>query len=87
MTTRTTNEKKVIQEALLILKDRLDALKFFQFVATCNLGAGDYLELKDKLFEDETHESLYQKILEFRKAKESLTQGDNLSENNNNESY
>ncbi|NES66873.1 MAG: hypothetical protein F6K24_17240 [Okeania sp. SIO2D1] len=77
MTTRTTNEKEVIQEALLILKDHLEPLKFFQFVAACNLGAGDYLEFKEKLFEDETHESLYQKILEFRKAKESLTQGDN----------
>ncbi len=70
MTTRTTNEKQVIQEALLILKDHLDPLKFFQFVAACNLGEGDYLEFKDKLFEHETHESLYQKILEFRKAKE-----------------
>ncbi|NEQ76789.1 MAG: hypothetical protein F6K23_29470 [Okeania sp. SIO2C9] len=77
MTTRTTNEKEVIKEALLILKDHLEPLKFFQFVAACNLGAGDYLEFKDKLFQDETHESLYQKILEFRKAKESLTQGDN----------
>ncbi|NEQ40629.1 MAG: hypothetical protein F6K40_32150 [Okeania sp. SIO3I5] len=76
MTTRTTNEKEVIQEALLILKEHLEPLKFFQFVAACNLGTGDYLDFKDQLFEDETHESLYQKILEFRKAKESLTQED-----------
>ncbi|NEP83526.1 MAG: hypothetical protein F6K39_38595 [Okeania sp. SIO3B3] len=82
MKTRTTKEKQVIQEALLILKDHLDPLKFFQFVAACNLGSGDYLEFKDKLFEDETHESLYQKIIEFRKAKESLTPGDDYSGNN-----
>ncbi|MGD1805568.1 hypothetical protein ACP6PL_09025 [Dapis sp. BLCC M126] len=70
MKTRTTNEKQLIQEALLILKDHLELLKFFQFVAACNLGEGDYLEFRDKLFEHETHERLYQKILEFRKAKE-----------------
>ena len=38
MTTRTTKEKQVIQEALLIPKDHLEPLKFFQFVAACNLG-------------------------------------------------
>ena len=82
MKTRTTNEKQVITEALLILKEHLEPLKFFQFVAACNLGEGDYLEFKDQLFEHETHESLYQKILEFRRAKESSTPGDDLSENN-----
>ncbi|MGK7922820.1 MAG: hypothetical protein AB4080_22730 [Trichodesmium sp.] len=66
MATRTTKEKQVIQEALLILKDHLEPLKFFQFVAASNLGEEDYLEFRDKLFEHETHESLYQKILEFR---------------------
>ena len=70
MKTRITNEKQVIQEAFLILKDHLEPLKFFQFVAACNLGEGDYLEFKDKLFENETHESLYQKIIEFREVKE-----------------
>jgi len=75
MKTRTTKEKKVIQEALLILKDHLEPLKFFQFVAACNLGEGDYLEFKDNLFEHETQEGLYQKILEFRKAKETMDNG------------
>ncbi|NEQ40614.1 MAG: hypothetical protein F6K40_32055 [Okeania sp. SIO3I5] len=75
MKTRTTKEKQVIQEALLILKDHLEPLKFFQFVAACNLGEGDYLEFRDKLFENETHESLYQKILEFRDAKETMDNG------------
>ncbi len=69
MKTRTTNEKQVIQEVLLILKDHLAPLKFFQFVAACNLGEGDYLDFRNKLFEHETHESLSQKILEFREAK------------------
>lgn len=36
--------------------------------AACNLGSGDYLKLKDELFEQESVESLYSKVLEFQQS-------------------
>jgi len=37
-----------------------------RFWAACNLGKGDYLKLKDELFEQESVASLYAKVEEFQ---------------------
>ena len=71
--TNSPDDEELIEKALLILQKQLPPIEFLRFVATFNLIKGDYLAFKDKLFENETHESLYQKILEFRKEKENLT--------------
>jgi len=44
----------------------MEPSKVARFWAACNLGSGDYLKLKDELFEQESVESLYSKVLEFQ---------------------
>ena len=36
-----------------------------RFWAACKLGEGDYLQLKDKLFGEETADSLYEKNIAY----------------------
>lgn len=55
-------DREIIQEAFQVLIEHLDAFKVIRFLAICNSGNGDYLQLKDKLFEGETLDSLYEKI-------------------------
>jgi hypothetical protein len=51
------SERQVIQEAL-----QMQPVKLARFVAACNLGEGNYLSSKDRLFKGETVDSLYAKI-------------------------
>ncbi|MGK7958137.1 MAG: hypothetical protein AB4063_23210 [Crocosphaera sp.] len=60
--TISPNNKELIEKALLILQKQLPPIDFLRFVATLNLGKGDYLAFKDQLQENETVESLYTKI-------------------------
>ncbi len=62
------SEQQVLQEGLQILLSNMEPSKVARFWAACNLGAGDYLKLKDQLFGKETVASLYSKILEFQKS-------------------
>lgn len=52
----------IIEEALQVLSKHLEPSKIMRFLAICNLGSVDYLNLKEKLFEGETVDSLYEKI-------------------------
>jgi hypothetical protein len=38
------------------------------------VGSGDYLKLKDQLFDEETAASLYLKVLEFQSSKDVVNQ-------------
>lgn len=63
------SEKQVINQALDILLSHLDPSTFARFVAACQLGEGDYLKTKEQLFNQETVDSLYEKIQTFETAK------------------
>lgn len=63
------NEQQVLQEGLQILLSNMEPSKVARFWAACNLGSGDYLKLKDDLFEQESVASLYTKVLEFQQKK------------------
>lgn len=63
------NEQQVLQEGLQILLSNMEPSKVARFWAACNLGSGDYLRLKDDLFEQESVASLYTKVLEFQQKK------------------
>ncbi|EAZ90234.1 hypothetical protein [Crocosphaera chwakensis] len=52
----------IIEEALQVLSQHLEQSKLMRFLAICNLGSVDDLNLKEKLFEGETVDSLYEKI-------------------------
>ncbi|NEQ37271.1 MAG: hypothetical protein F6K40_13740 [Okeania sp. SIO3I5] len=62
--TQTTfpNDEELIEKALFILQKELAPSDLLRFVATFNLGKGDYLAFKDRLQENETLEGLCQKI-------------------------
>lgn len=66
--TQVKNEQQILQEGLHILLSHMDASKVARFLAACNIGSGDYLQLKDELFATETVDSLYTKILEFQQS-------------------
>lgn len=55
-------EREIIQEVFQVLIEHLETSKVMRFLAICNPENGDYLQLKDKLFEGETVDSLYEKI-------------------------
>ncbi|HEY9866696.1 MAG TPA: hypothetical protein V6D21_21155 [Candidatus Obscuribacterales bacterium] len=56
------NDQQIIEEVFNILIENLDPAKISRFWAICNLGSGEYSQLKDKLFAGETVDSLYEKI-------------------------
>jgi hypothetical protein len=70
--TQVKSEQEVLQEGLQILLSSMEPSKVARFWAACNIGAGDYLKLKDELFAQETVASLYPKILEFQALKREI---------------
>ena len=72
MTIKVINEQQNIQEVMQVLLTHLEPSKVMKFWATCKLSEGDYLQLKEKLFAEETVASLYAKITEFQD--ENITQ-------------
>lgn len=68
MTIQVKSEQQVLQEGLQVLLSNMDPSKVARFWAACNLGSGDYLKLKDELFEQESVEILYSKVLEYKQS-------------------
>jgi hypothetical protein len=68
MTIKVINEQQNLQEVMQILLTHLEPSKVMKFCATCKLGQGNYLQLKDKLFAEETVDSLYFKIKEYENS-------------------
>jgi len=63
-----SSEQEIIREAEVILIKHLGAAKTARFLAAWRQGMGDYLEIKEGLFTEETVDSLYEKILNYQKA-------------------
>ncbi|WP_254445365.1 hypothetical protein [Anabaena sp. UHCC 0204] len=55
-----------MQEVIQVLLTHLEPSKVLKFWAACNLGEGDYLQTKEKLFAEETVASLYTKIKKYQ---------------------
>ncbi len=69
MTIKVINEQQVLQEAMQVLMTHLEPSKVLKFWAACKLGDGNYLKLKEQIFEKETVASLYDKIRAFQDYK------------------
>lgn len=69
MTIKVIGEQEVFQEALQVLMTHLEPSKVLRFWAACKLGEGDYLKLKEQLFDKETVASLYDKIKVHQESK------------------
>ena len=62
MSTQALIEKEVVavEEAAAILLERMPPSKVARLLSAWQVGHGDYLALRDKLFAGETVDSLYQ---------------------------
>lgn len=69
MTIHVTSERQVIQEAARVLIKHMSPAKATRFWASWQIGEGDYLEIREQLFEKETVKSLYKKIKQSQKKK------------------
>ena len=69
MTIHIPSERQVIQEAAEVLMMHLSPAKATRFWASWQVGEGNYLVIRDQLFEKETVKSLYKQIEEFQKSK------------------
>lgn len=56
------NDQQIVEEAFNLLIENLEPSKVARFWKICSLGTEDYSQIKDKLFEGETVDSLYDKI-------------------------
>ncbi|MEA5618998.1 hypothetical protein VB711_14270 [Cronbergia sp. UHCC 0137] len=68
MTIKVINEQQNLQEVMQVLLTHLEPAKVMKFWAACKLGEGDYLQLKESLFSEETVDSLYAKIKEYQES-------------------
>lgn len=59
------NDQAIVKEVFDILKDKLETDKLIRFWKICNLTPDNYSDLKDQLFQDETVDSLYEKIKNY----------------------
>ena len=50
--------------------EHLGASKAARFLSAWRQGGADYLKIREKLFEGETVDSLYEKVVKFEKANE-----------------
>jgi hypothetical protein len=65
MSLKIFKEQDVIQEAMLILEQSLPLSKMALLLSRWQSEQGDYLQLRERLFAEETVDSLAEKILEF----------------------
>ncbi|AVH69181.1 hypothetical protein [Nostoc sp. 'Lobaria pulmonaria (5183) cyanobiont'] len=66
MKIKVIDEQQNFQEVMQVLLTHLEPSKVMKFWAACKLGECDYLELKEKLFAEETVASLYAKVKEYQ---------------------
>lgn len=65
---KVARENEVLTEGLMVLIEHLEPSKFSRFIAACQLGEGDYLQVKEQLFAQETVASLYKKIEDYQNS-------------------
>ena len=61
MSIQIDTEQAAVEEATGILLERMPPSKVARLLSAWQVGHGDYLALRDKLFAGETVDSLYQK--------------------------
>jgi len=63
---KVSSDQDILREAEEVLRQHLGPAKTTRFWIAIGRGAGDYLQIKEKLFEGETVDTLYEEI---RKSK------------------
>ena len=62
-----SSEQEILQEGEAVLTKHLGISKAARFFSAWRQGAGNYLKIREKLFEGETVDTLYAKIADFEK--------------------
>ena len=70
MNIEVASEQQIVREGEALLIRYLGVAKTARFLSAWRQGAGDYLKIREKLFDGETVDSLYDKIIDFEKAEE-----------------
>ena len=70
MNIEVASEQQIVREGEALLIRYLGVAKTARFLSAWRQGAGDYLKIREKLFDGETADSLYDKIIDFEKAEE-----------------
>lgn len=76
MNLKIPKEQDVVEEALLILEQKLPPSKLALLLSRWQSDQGDYLKTRDELFKYETVESLATDILEFEARRASSQQAE-----------
>ncbi|MBE9176144.1 hypothetical protein IQ225_14030 [Synechocystis salina LEGE 06155] len=76
MNLKIPKEQDVVEEALLILEQKLPPSKLALLLSRWQSDQGDYLKMRDELFKSETVESLATDILEFEAQRASSQQAE-----------
>lgn len=61
MNIRVENELATIEEAISVLMEHMPPSKVARVLAAWQIGTGDYLKIREKLFDGESVESLFKK--------------------------
>ena len=65
MTVHVLSERQIALEAAQVLIQHMSPSKAARFWASWQVGEGDYLAIREQLFQKETVSSLYKQIEEF----------------------
>lgn len=65
MTVQVASEQGILCEAETVLVRHLGPAKTARVWAACRQGVGDYLEIRERLFEGETVQTLYEKVQQY----------------------
>lgn len=66
MTTHVLSERQINLEAAQVLMQHMSPSKATRFWASWQIGEGDYLAIREQLFQKETVSSLYKQIKKFQ---------------------
>jgi len=63
---RVLSERQIVLEAAQVLIQHMSPSKATRFWASWQVGEGDYLAIREQLFQNETVSSLYKEIKKFQ---------------------
>ncbi len=66
MSVHVLSERQINLEAVQVLMQHMSPSKATRFWASWQVGEGDYLMIREQLFQNETVDSLYEQIKKFQ---------------------
>jgi len=70
MTVTVIREQEILREAVDVLWEHLSPAKTVRLWATWQMGEGDYLALRDRLFEGESVATLFEKVRAYQERED-----------------